>query len=358
MIAAADQLFDFGPGAGDHGGEITAFGPPKKVAKSKASLTGEYLAGRRVIFIPTNRRIPPNSFTGEPTADVIRTLAPAEAVLSLIGARQHNLRNVDVHFPLGAFIAVTGVSGSGKSSLINEVLYNTLARKLHRARTVAAAHDEVRGLEHVDKIIRVDQDPIGNAPSSNPATYTGVFDLIRELFARLPESKVRGYHPRRFSFNQKGGRCEACEGNGQKKIEMHFLPDVWVECEVCHGERYNPETLAVRYKDKSIADVLELRIEEARTVRQHPESPCHLADARRCRSRVYDPRSTGPDHVRRRGPASQTRGRTCPAIDWPDVVLVGRADDRAALRRRTKAPRRAAPTRRLGEYGDRRRAQP
>jgi excinuclease ABC subunit A len=188
---------------------------------------------------------------------------PASRVLSVIGARQHNLRNIDVHFPLSAFIAVTGVSGSGKSSLVNEVLYNTLARRLHRARTAGAAHDEVRGLEHIDKIINVDQDPIGNSPSSNPATYTGVFDLIRQLFSQLPEAKVRGYHPKRFSFNQPGGRCEVCEGNGQKKIEMHFLPDVWVECDVCHGARYNPETLAVRYHGRSIADVLNMRVGEA-----------------------------------------------------------------------------------------------
>ncbi len=166
-------------------------------------------------------------------------------------------------FPLGAFVAVTGVSGSGKSSLVNEVLYLTLARRLHRARTPATAHDDILGLEHIDKIINVDQDPIGNTPSSNPATYTGVFDLIRQLFAQLPESKVRGYRPQRFSFNKPGGRCEACEGNGQKKIEMHFLPDVWVECDVCHGQRYNPETLAVRYKEHSIADVLSMRVHEA-----------------------------------------------------------------------------------------------
>ncbi|MFO0849143.1 MAG: excinuclease ABC subunit UvrA [Gemmataceae bacterium] len=263
VIASADYLLDFGPGAGDQGGEITADGSPKQVTKSKKSLTGDYLSGRKAIPVPSNRRIQTAGFEGEPTANVVRTLSPKEAVLSVIGARQHNLRNVDVHFPLGAFVAVTGVSGSGKSSLVNEVLYNTLARKLHRAQTPGAAHDEVLGLDHVDKIINVDQDPIGNAPSSNPATYTGVFDLIRELFARLPESKVRGYHPRRFSFNQKGGRCEACEGNGQKKIEMHFLPDVWVECDVCHGKRYNPETLLVQYHGRSIADVLDMRISDA-----------------------------------------------------------------------------------------------
>jgi len=263
VIASADHLLDFGPGAGDRGGEITAEGTPKQILKAKDSLTGKYLSGRLAIPVPSNRRIPTDGFDGEPTADVVKTLSPAGAALSIIGARQHNLRNIDVHLPLGSLIAVTGVSGSGKSSLVNEVLYNTLARKLHRAQMPGAAHDEVRGLDRIDKIINVDQDPIGNAPSSNPATYTGVFDLIRELFARLPESKVRGYHPRRFSFNQKGGRCEACEGNGQKKIEMHFLPDVWVECDVCHGARYNPETLAVKYHGKSIADVLDMRVTEA-----------------------------------------------------------------------------------------------
>jgi excinuclease ABC subunit A len=190
------------------------------------------------------------------------TAAPCQ-LLTVKGARQNNLKNIDVHFPLGTFIAVTGVSGSGKSSLVHEILYNTLARKLHRARTTGAAHDAILGLEHIDKVINVDQDPIGNSPSSNPATYTGVFDLVRQLFAQLPEAKVRGYHPRRFSFNKPGGRCEACEGNGQKKIEMHFLPDVWVECDVCHGSRYNPETLAVHYKGKSIADVLRMRVSEA-----------------------------------------------------------------------------------------------
>ncbi len=269
VIESADHLLDFGPGAGDQGGEITAAGPPSKVLKAKQSLTGQYLGGKLSIPVPTNRRV---VHTGEGEAQLQdldpeqlreRLEFPTLNSVSILGARQHNLRNVDVHLPLGCFVAVTGVSGSGKSSLINEVLYNTLARRLNRARTAGAAHDDILGLDHLDKIINVDQDPIGNSPSSNPATYTGVFDLIRELFSRLPESKVRGYHPRRFSFNQKGGRCEACEGNGQKKIEMHFLPDVWVECDTCHGKRYNPETLLVQYHGKTIADVLDMRIADA-----------------------------------------------------------------------------------------------
>jgi excinuclease ABC subunit A len=267
VISSADYLLDFGPGAGDRGGEITADGPPAKVLKTKQSLTGQYLGGKLAIPVPTNRRCESVNRRRQPPGTSDTQAADAAGSprqhVAVLGARQHNLRNVDVHLPLGCFVAVTGVSGSGKSSLINEVLYNTLARRLNRARTAGAAHDDILGLEHLDKIISVDQDPIGNSPSSNPATYTGVFDLIRELFSRLPESKVRGYHPRRFSFNQKGGRCEACEGNGQKKIEMHFLPDVWVECDTCHGKRYNPETLLVQYHGKTIADVLGMRIGEA-----------------------------------------------------------------------------------------------
>jgi excinuclease ABC subunit A len=246
VIANADYLLDFGPGAGDHGGEITARGTIAQVLRAKKSLTGQYLSGKKAIPVPATRR-PANP----------------QARLLVKGARQHNLRNIDVAFPLATFVVVTGVSGSGKSSLVHEVLYQTVARRLHRARTPAAAHDEILGLEQIDKVINVDQEPIGNTPSSNPATYTGVFDLVRELFARLPESKVRGYQPRRFSFNKPGGRCEACEGNGQKRIEMHFLPDVWVDCDVCGGKRYNPETLAVRYKGHSIADVLDMKVHEA-----------------------------------------------------------------------------------------------
>jgi excinuclease ABC subunit A len=262
VIGAADYLLDFGPGAGDRGGEITAQGTPKQVTKAKNSLTGQYLSGRRFIPVPSNRRLRNDGTIDEPKPFHLVAKATCQ-VLNVKGARQNNLHNLDVAFPLGAFVAVTGVSGSGKSSLVNEVLYNTLARRLHRARTPAAAHDDITGLEQIDKVINVDQDPIGSSPQSNPATYTGVFDLIRQLFAQLPEAKVRGYQPRRFSFNKPGGRCEACEGNGQKKIEMHFLPDVWVECDVCHGQRYNPETLAVRYKGFSIADVLAMRVHEA-----------------------------------------------------------------------------------------------
>ncbi len=262
IIGSADYLLDFGPGAGDRGGEITAQGTPQQVTKAKNSLTGQYLSGRKAIAVPANRRLRNDGSTDRPVPFHVIAGSPAEQ-LRVQGARQNNLQNIDVGFPLGAFIAVTGVSGSGKSSLVNEVLYNTLARRLHRARTPAAAHDDVLGLDRIDKVINVDQDPIGSSPQSNPATYTGVFDLIRQLFAQLPEAKVRGYQPRRFSFNKPGGRCEACEGNGQKKIEMHFLPDVWVECDVCHGQRYNPETLAVRYKGFSVADVLSMRVHEA-----------------------------------------------------------------------------------------------
>jgi excinuclease ABC subunit A len=290
VIANADYLLDFGPGAGDQGGEITARGTPKQVMRSK-SLTAQYLSGRKAIAVPANRRLPsaeetrrqgvkesrrqkktkngkaPSTNGGNGTPAPLPNggngVEPPPPFLLVVGARQNNLRHIDVAFPLGALVAVSGVSGSGKSSLVHEVLYQTLARRLHRARTPAAAHDDILGLDQIDKVINVDQDPIGNTPSSNPATYTGVFDLVRQLFAQLPESKVRGYRPQRFSFNKPGGRCEACEGNGQKRIEMHFLPDVWIDCDVCGGKRYNPETLAVLYKGKSIADVLQMRVHEA-----------------------------------------------------------------------------------------------
>jgi excinuclease ABC subunit A len=245
VIEAADHLVDFGPGSGDFGGEVTAAGPPSKVKKSKDSLTGKYLSGRASIPIPTNRR------PGDGPSIVVR------------GARHHNLKNVDASFPIGLVTAITGVSGSGKSSLVEDILWKAAARKLHRAQLTPGAHDAIEGLEQVDKVISVDQAPLGSTPTSTPVTYSGAYDLIRELFAKLPEAKVRGYTPRRFSFNQAGGRCEACEGAGQRRIEMHFLPDVWVTCDACHGARFTPETLLVKFRGKTIADVLAMNVDAA-----------------------------------------------------------------------------------------------
>ncbi len=262
VVESADQLLDFGPGAGEFGGQIVARGTPAQVAKQKDSVTGPYLSGKRSIAIPKNRRmevaLKPQAGRKRSEAAIEIPEPPGNGWLEVVGARHNNLRNVHVRFPLGTLTAVTGVSGSGKSSLVEDVLYKALARTLHRARVIPGAHDEIRGLERINKVIRVDQQPLGSMPTSNPATYTGMFDLIRTLFSQLPEAKVRGYLPRRFSFNAPGGRCEACEGNGQKRIEMHFLPDVWVECDVCRGRRYNPETLAVHYHGQSIADVLDM----------------------------------------------------------------------------------------------------
>lgn len=242
---AADYLIDVGPGAGAHGGEIVAAGTPEQVMKSKQSLTGQYLSGRRYIPIPSERRKPDGRY------------------LKIKGARENNLKNVKVDIPLGVFIAVTGVSGSGKSTLVNEILYKTLAQKLNRSKIKPGDVKEIEGIDQLEKVIDIDQSPIGRTPRSNPATYTGVFDDIRDVFAVTNEAKVRGYKKGRFSFNVKGGRCEACRGDGIIKIEMHFLPDVYVPCEVCHGKRYNRETLEVKYKDKSIADVLEMTAEDA-----------------------------------------------------------------------------------------------
>ncbi len=247
VIDAGDYVLDFGPGAGAFGGEVTAKGTPQRIRSKRASLTGRYLSSKEAIPVPLNRR----------------PIDTADRWLIVHAARENNLKEIDVAFPLGRFTCVTGVSGSGKSSLVSSILYQALAARIHRARVVPGGHDRISGIEHVDKVINVDQTPIGNSPTSNPATYTGVFDAIRELFARLPLSKIRGYTPNRFSFNRPGGRCEACEGMGQRCIEMHFLPDVWVECESCNGSRYVPETLDVRYRGKSIADVLNMRVSEA-----------------------------------------------------------------------------------------------
>ncbi|MFN0199450.1 MAG: excinuclease ABC subunit UvrA [Planctomycetaceae bacterium] len=253
VLQAADRLYDFGPGAGRFGGTLTAEGSPAELRKQKLSLTGAYLSGKQAIPIPQERRM--SSAEDSP---------PGGGWLELIGARQHNLRDVHLRLPLGTLTCITGVSGSGKSTLIENTLARAVSRRLHRMGEQPGPFDELKGIEHINKMIVVDQQPLGNTPASNPATYTGVFDLIRELFARLPDAKVRGYRPARFSFNRAGGRCEDCEGNGQKKIEMHFLPDVWVPCETCKSSRYNSETLTVQYKGKSIADVLNLSIGQAR----------------------------------------------------------------------------------------------
>ena len=240
----ADYIVDIGPGAGEHGGEVVAAGTAKEIMKNKKSVTGAYLSGRKKIPVPEERREP-------------------KGFLKILGAKENNLKNIDVEIPLGVMTCVTGVSGSGKSSLVNEILYKALAKELNRARTIPGKHTRIEGLEQVDKVINIDQSPIGRTPRSNPATYTGVFDLIRDLFAATADAKARGYKKGRFSFNVKGGRCEACSGDGILKIEMHFLPDVYVPCEVCHGKRYNRETLEVKYKGKSIYDVLNMTVEEA-----------------------------------------------------------------------------------------------
>jgi excinuclease ABC subunit A len=244
MMRSADWLVDMGPGAGEHGGHVVAQGSAAKVERTKDSVTGQYLSRRRVIPVPERRAEGNGSFW-------------------VRGASMHNLKDIDVEFPIGKFVCVTGVSGSGKSTLVNEIVHKTLANKLHRTRTKPGDHDSVEGIEVFDKVIDIDQSPIGRTPRSNPATYTKLFDHIRELYSMTPEAKVRGYKPGRFSFNVRGGRCETCKGDGQIKIEMHFLPDVYVPCETCKGARYNRETLEVRFKGKSIADVLEMSVEEA-----------------------------------------------------------------------------------------------
>jgi excinuclease ABC subunit A len=245
-IRKADHIIDLGPGAGEHGGRVLVSGTLKDVLDSKESLTGKYLRGELKIKIPEKRR--PYS---------------KQKKLKIIGAREHNLKNIDVEIPLGLFVCVTGVSGSGKSTLVDEILFKTLAKKFYRSKESPGSHEKIEGIEFIDKVIVIDQSPIGRTPRSNPVTYTGAFAPIRDMFAKLPDSKVRGYKPGRFSFNVKGGRCEACMGDGIKKIEMHFLPDIYVQCEVCKGRRFNEQTLDVKYKGHSIADALDMSVEDA-----------------------------------------------------------------------------------------------
>ena len=279
-MRAADYIVDIGPGAGEHGGEVIACGTAEQIMKNKKSITGAYLSGRMQIPVPEHRANP-------------------SGWIKIRGARENNLKNVDVEIPLGVMTCVTGVSGSGKSSLVNEILYKRLARDLNRARVIPGKHNAIDGLEQLDKVIAIDQSPIGRTPRSNPATYMGVFDLIRDLFASTADAKARGYKKGRFSFNVKGGRCEACAGDGILKIEMHFLPDVYVPCEVCHGKRYNRETLEVKYKGKSIYDVLNMTVEEALHFFENVPS------IRRKMETLYD---VGLSYIRLGQPSTQLSG--------------------------------------------------
>ncbi len=279
-MRAADWLVDMGPGAGEHGGRVVAAGTPKQVMKAKDSVTGQFLSGRRAIQVPERR-------------------GPADAVLAVRGASEHNLRGIDVEIPVGRLVAVTGVSGSGKSTLVNDVVLRAMQQHLSGARVRAGRHEAIEGLEHFDKVIAIDQSPIGRTPRSNPATYTGVFDHIRQLYADTPDAKTRGYKQGRFSFNVKGGRCEACRGDGTLKIEMHFLPDIYVPCEACGGRRYNRETLEVRFKGKSIADVLEMPVEEALVF---------FSKIPKLRRRLQTLHDVGLDYVRLGQPATTLSG--------------------------------------------------
>ena len=279
-MRAADHLIDMGPAAGEHGGHVVAAGTADEVMRVKQSLTGQFLARTRTIDVPAKRRRP-------------------SGYVEIEGATQHNLKKVDVKVPLGVFCCVTGVSGSGKSSLVNDVLYKSVSNRLHRSRLRPGAHRRVRGIDQLDKIISVDQSPIGRTPRSNPATYIGLFDQIRDLFSKTQEARARGYKPGRFSFNVKGGRCEVCRGDGQIKIEMHFLPDVYVPCEQCHGKRYNRETLDIRFKGKTIADVLDMPIEEAL------DFFAHIPKIRRRVQALHD---VGLDYMRLGQPATTLSG--------------------------------------------------
>ena len=337
----ADWLVDFGPGAGRHGGEIVAAGTPAQVKKSKASLTGRYLRGDLRIEIPAERR------KGDGRK------------VTVAGAREHNLKDVTASFPLGLFVCVTGVSGAGKSTLVNHILYPATARALHGSDLAVGAHARIDGLGEIDKVIDIDQSPIGRTPRSNPATYTKLFDLVRDFFAELPEARMHGYTPGRFSFNVKGGRCEACEGDGVKRVEMHFLPDVYVPCEVCHGRRFNEATLRRQvqrplHRRRARPD----RGRGAAALQEPPEPPPLARDARRRRPRLHRPRPVLAHPLRRRSAARQALARALEAVDGPDALHPRRAHDRPPLRRHQEAAAGPRPPGRGRQHRGRDRAQP
>ena len=340
MMRTADWIVDMGPGAGEHGGHVVAEGDAKQVMRTKGSVTGDFLSGKRTIAIPPRRE-------------------DDRGVFTVRGAAQHNLKGIDVEFPVGKFVCVTGVSGSGKSTLVNEIVYKALANRLNKMRVKPGDHVDVEGIEVFDKVIEIDQTPIGRTPRSNPATYTDLFTHVRELYSLTPEAKVRGYKPGRFSFNVRGGRCETCKGDGQIKIEMHFLPDVYVPCETCHGKRYNKETLEVRFKGKSISDVLEMSVEEALEF---------FARIPKIRRRLQTLHDVGLDYIRLGQPATTLSGGEAQRVKLaselskvatgPDALHPRRAHDGPPLRRHREAARGAAAARRHGQHGGRDRAQP
>ena len=341
MMRASDWVVDLGPGAGEHGGEIVAEGVAETIAETPGSVTGAFLSGQRHILVPPRRDDDERGW------------------FSVRGAAMHNLKGIDVDFPVGRFIAVTGVSGSGKSTLVNEILYKALANRLNKMRTKPGDHEWVDGIDCFDKVIDIDQSPIGRTPRSNPATYTDLFTHVRELYSLTPEAKIRGYKPGRFSFNVRGGRCEACKGDGTIKIEMHFLPDVYVPCETCHGQSVQPRDArgAVQGQvDRGRAR--DVGRGGARLLREDPEDPPPPADAARRGARLHQARPAGDDALGRRGAAGEARVGALEGRDREDAVHPRRADDRPPLRRHREAPRGAAASRRQREHGARDRAQP
>ena len=334
-IRAADYILDFGPGAGVHGGELVAAGTLPEILQNKKSLTAQYLTGELSIPIPKKRIVPSDE----------------KGWIEVLGAKENNLQNIDVRIPLGTFTCVTGVSGSGKSTFVDDILRRALFRKFYGSKERPGEHRALKGFENLDKVIVIDQSPIGRTPRSNPATYTGMFNHIRDLFARLPAAKVRGYEPGRFSFNVKGGRCEKCEGDGLIKIEMNFLPPVYVVCEVCGGKRYNRETLEINYKGKNIADVLDMTVDEAVTFfPRRAENLRSAVHADGSRPRLHPARPAGDDVERRRGAARETGDRTGAQGDRENILHFGRADDRSAFSRRGEIARSAFQIARDGQH--------